>query len=183
MALNTTHLTQEQFRDLVELAGLLHDEAAACAGDKYWRAAVLLVAESVEAGLLATVCCSEPELRALQAWPSRPGIGPPERWSLETLLKVARSGGWLVPTLPPHTTPAEALGGDIGDAVRSLKEVRNLAAHPGRVIATKQLHFTDAVLMERLYPVLEGIASAVFEKLGEVINALPDPPKSMGGGS
>jgi hypothetical protein len=165
---------------LVELAGVLHDEAAACARDEYWRAAVLLVAESVEAGLLATVCCSEPELRALQAWPTRQGTGPPERWSLDTLLRVALGARWLVPTLPPHTTPAEALGGEIGDAVRSLKEVRNLAAHPGRVIATEQLDFTDALLMAQLYPVLEGIAGAVFEKLGEVINALPDPPMDSG---
>jgi hypothetical protein len=169
-----TQLIREQVLQLIELAGLLRDDAEACATAKHWRAAALLIAESVEAGLLATIRCSEPELRAQGAWPT--DKRPLHHLELGALLTVARNAGWLVPTLPPHTTPAEALGGDIGDAVRSLQEVRNLAAHPGRVIAAGQLDFTDAVLMAQLYPVLEGIAGSVFEKLGEVINGLPDLP-------
>jgi hypothetical protein len=83
-----------------------------------------------------------------------------------------------VPSLPRHTTPIEALGGEIGDAVRFLKEVRNLAAHPARLIAGGQLaevDLADAVSMAHAYTVLEGIAGAVFDKLGEVVRALPDP--------
>src|SRR5450759_842785 len=154
MAAGITQLTREQVLQLIELAGMLRDDAEACAKAKHWRAAALLIAESVEAALLATIRCCERELRAQGAWPTEKR--PLHRLELGALLTVARNAGWLVPTLSSHTTPAEALSGEIGDAVRSLQEVRNLAAHPGRVIAAGQLDFTDALLMAQLHQVLDG---------------------------
>jgi hypothetical protein len=172
-------MTREQFSQLVELAGVLYNEAGACANDKHWRAAAFLVAQSVEAGLVATVSCCEPELRALHAWPSGEKVGAPEHWMFGTLLRVAQTAGWLEPSLPEDTGPVDAMSGGIGDAVRFLLEVRNLAAHPGRVITGGQLpahDFTDDLLMARVYPVLDGIAGAVFDRLNDVVLALPDAP-------
>jgi hypothetical protein len=171
-------LTQEQVTQLTELAGLLHDDAEACAKNQRWRAAVLLIAQSVEAALVATIRCCEPELRAAGAWPSgKVGNRTPQQWVLGPLLMVARNAGWLVPTLPDHTGVGDAASGEVGDAVRFLKEVRNLAAHPGRAIAGGDLpgfDLTDDLLMAQTYPLLRGIAGAVFEKLSEVIRSLPD---------
>jgi hypothetical protein len=170
-------MTREQVRQLVELAGVRYYEAKAHAKEKQWLTAVLLLAQSVEAGLVATVSCCEPELRALKVWPDEKRL--PQEWALGALLRVARSADWLVPSLPQHTGPADALSGDIGDAVRFLLELRNLAAHPGKSITGGQLpghDFTDDRLMAQVYPVLDGIAGAIFEKLKDVVLALPDPP-------
>lgn len=56
-------LTREQVQDLGDLAGDLHNEAQLCSEAGCWRAALLLVSSALEAALLATVCCFEPELR------------------------------------------------------------------------------------------------------------------------
>lgn len=172
-------MTPEHVNQLVELAGVLHDEAEACSRNKLWRAAAFLVAQSVEAALVATVSCCEPELRSQHAWPAgKDGrdLGPPEDWTFGVLLGVAKRAGWLVPSLPKDTTPIESLGGEVGDAVRFLLEARNLAAHPGRAIVGGDLlghDFTDDHLVAQIYPVLDGIAGAVFERLKEVLLELP----------
>lgn len=180
MAPGSIPLTQAQVRQLTELAGLLHDDAEACAKSQRWRAAVLLIAQSVEAALVVTIRCCEPELRATGAWPSgHVGTRTPQQWELGPLLLVARKAGWLVPTLPDDTGVGDSLSGEVGDAVRFLKEVRNLAAHPGRATAGGELpgfDLTDDLLMAQTYPLLRGIASAVFEELSEVIRSLPDLP-------
>jgi hypothetical protein len=166
-------LTPKQFIQLVELTGMLEEEAAGCAKDGRWRAAVLLVAASVEAALLATVVGWESDLRKQRKWP--PDSSLPYRWSLNRLLKVARDADWLPYQLPDQrneTTPVDALGGDVGDAVYFLKKVRNLAAHPGAAVADQQLSgldFTDDLVMPRIYQSLKGIAGAVRDKLYEVI--------------
>lgn len=91
---------------------------------------------------------------------------------------MARAPGRLVPALPGGTSPAEALAGGIGDAVSFLKEVRNIAAHPGRAVTGAALpgfDFTDTKQMHTVYEVLQRIADAVFDKLAEPILALPYP--------
>lgn len=165
-------MTPDQFRYLVELAGSLHDEAVACAEAKLWRAASLLIAASVEAALLGNVVVFERELRATGLWRA----GTPERWSLDTLIEIARGAQWLPQTQPPGTDAADTLQGEVGDAVAFLKEIRNLAAHPGRVIAAGQssgVDFSDNRLMAQVYRLLDGIAAAVFEKLAARVSALP----------
>jgi hypothetical protein len=173
-------MTSEQRGQLIELAGVLNREATACARDKHWRAAVILVAESVEAALLAMVSWRETELRGELVWPTgKQADRPPEDWMFGTLLDVAERAGWLVPTLSKDTGPADQLLGEAGDAVRSLKAVRNLAVHPGRVVMKGQLSeldLTDGPLMAQLFPVLDGIAGAVFERLNAVVMTFPDPP-------
>lgn len=170
----SNRLSREQLERLVAFAGQLHENAEACAQHRLWQAATILVAESVEAALLGTVVCSEPELRAAKAWPSRGD--PPQRWPLHMLLDVARGASWLPKTLSDNVDPAEALGGEVGDAVEFLSEVRNLAAHPGRVIASEQVpgfDFADDVQMSQVYRLLDGIAAEVVDKLAGAIQALP----------
>lgn len=102
------------------------------------------------------------------------------------LLTVARNARWLVPSLPDQTGALESLSGDVGDAVKFLKEVRNLAAHPGRAIAGGELpglDLMDDASMAQTYALLDGIAGAMFEKLTEAIAALPDLPTATGTGS
>lgn len=135
----------------------------------------MLIAQSVEAGLVATVCCCEPELRALHAWPPGPDSSP-QRWPIAKLLGVARRAGWLTQGLPPDTNPIDALSGEIGDAVAFLHEARNLAVHPGRAVVGGRdpgLDFADDQSMVQTYRLLQGLSGAVFEKLTDVINALP----------
>lgn len=173
-ATGSNRLTREQLERLVDVAGKLHENAEACAQHRLWQAATILVAESVEAALLGTVVCSEPELRAASAWPSRGD--QPQRWPLQMLLDVARRAGWLPRTLSDKVDPADALGGEIGDAVEFLSEVRNLAAHPGRVIASGRLpgfDFADDDQGAAVYRLLDGIAAEVFDKLAGAIQALP----------
>jgi hypothetical protein len=173
-ATGSNRFTRAQLERLVAFAGQLHENAEACAQHQLWQAAAILVAESVEAALLGTVVCSEPELRAANAWPSRGD--PPQRWPLQMLLDVARRAGWLPKTMSDNVDPAEALSGEIGDAVEFLCEVRNLAAHPGRVIASERLpgfDFADDDQMSQVYRVLDGIAAEVFSKLAGAIQALP----------
>ena len=167
-------MSPDQLRRLVDLAGSLRDEAVACAEAKLWRGASVLTAASVEAALLGTVVVFEPELRAGGLWRK----GDPESWTLDALIDVARRAGWLPQTLPSGTHPAETLSGDVGDAVAFLKELRNLAAHPGRAITAGGLEFTDDEAMAQVYPVLDGIAAVVFEKLAKRVDALPSPSLS-----
>jgi hypothetical protein len=169
-------LTQDHVRQLVDLAGVLRDEADDCAKNKHWRAAVMLIAQSVEAGLVATVYCCETELRALHAWPAGPD-SPPQQWPIGKLLGVARRAGWLAQGLHADTSPIDALSGEIGDAVAFLHEARNLAVHPGRAVVGGRdpgLDFTDDQSMVQTYWLLQGLSGAVFEKLTNVIDALPE---------
>lgn len=92
------------------------------------------------------------------------------------LVDVARRAGWLPKTLSDNVDPADALGGEIGDAVEFVCGVRNLAAHPGRVIAPGRLpgvDFADDDQMAAVYRLLDGIAAEVFDKLAGAIQALP----------
>ena len=80
-------LTQAQVRRLVDIAGVLRREADECAKAKHWRAAAMLIAQSVEAGLIATVWSCESELRTTHAW-------PPDLHQIR-LLKSGRLAGYL----------------------------------------------------------------------------------------
>ncbi len=172
-----TGLSHDQVRRLVDLTGVLRREADACAKARHWRAAAMLIAQSVEAGLVATVWSCQPELRALHAWPKRTET-PPQQWPFGTLLAVARSAGWLTQSLPVDTSPIDGLSGDIGDAVSFLQEARNLAVHPGRAVIGGRvpgLDFGDDRLMAQTYRLLQGLSGALFEKLTDVIDALAEP--------
>jgi hypothetical protein len=158
-------LSEAEFRELVVMADALFDEAERCAGASLWRAAVLLLGGAVEAGLVATLACFEPELRTQGAWPSK---ADPTSWTLGQALQVARAAGWL-PARAEATSKDDffaPLRGEVGDAVRFILSVRNMIIHPGaHVRAEVRPDLADPDEMRTTYEVLRGITSQVFAQL------------------
>jgi hypothetical protein len=175
-------LSEAEFRELVVVTEALFDEADRCAGAGFWRAAVLLLGEGVEAGLVATLACFEPELRAQGAWRSK---GAPTTWTLGQALQVARAAGWL-PARATATSEDDLfapLRGEIGDAVGFLLSVRNMVSHPGaHVRAEVRPDLADPDHMRPTYEVLRGVASQVFEQLRLALETASADPAGYAGG-
>ena len=162
-------------RELVRLAGELHEEAQRCASAGCWRAALILTGSALEAGIVASACCLEPELRARELWPSR----DPSRWTLGQAVEVAIGAGWL-PCGRPGEGLTGKLDGEVGDAIAFLVAVRNMATHPMSVMRHELApDFADVTHMRVTYEVCEGIMAAVFERLNAAIRTVP----RGGGGS
>lgn len=94
---------------------------------------------ALEAGIVATACCLEPELRERGLWPPN---GDPTRWTLGQAIDLATAADWL-PAERPDTDPIAWLAADVGDAVKFLNDIRKLAVHPG-VHAREQVTPTSA---------------------------------------
>jgi hypothetical protein len=162
-------LSEGAVSDLVRLAGELHDEARRCASAGCWRAALVLIGSALEAGIVASACCLEPELRARELWPSR----DPSRWTLGQAVELAIGAGWL-PCGRPGEGLTGRLDGEVGDAIVFLVVVRNMATHPVSVMRHELApDFADATHTRVTYEVCEGIMGAVFERLNAAIRAVP----------
>jgi hypothetical protein len=157
----STTLTVDELRRLVALAGDLHDDAIRASEASCWRAAIFLLGSSIEAAILSMACAFEQELWNKEA---RPRL---LRWELGRLIRLAIDQTWL----PVETAIDEgssehdlfaSLGGDVGNAVRFLLDVRNMAVHPGRYVASE--------LVKQTFELLTGIAGAVFEKLHNALD-------------
>ena len=111
---------------LVRTAGSPYDEARRCAHAGCWRAALILIGSALEAGIVATACCLEPELRQRGLWPSD---GAPARWTLGQAIVLATTADWL--PADSHADSIASLAGDVGDAVTFLNDVRKVAVHAG----------------------------------------------------
>jgi hypothetical protein len=171
-------LTGEQVGHLVELAGDFHNDADLCAQAGQWRAAMVMLGCSVEAGLLATACASEEELKTAGLWPS--DSDPITRWELGKLLELGRKASWLPTSLPKNTDMFSSLEGEVGDAVQFFLRIRNASVHPGnyvRLLAEVDgPDFRDSAAMKPTYDLLEGISGVLFEKLRTVMTSLARPP-------
>ena len=134
---------------------------------------------SVEAGLLATACACEEELKAAGHWPTD-NEAPITRWELGKLLELGRKTGWLPTSLPKNTDMFSSLEGEVGDAVQFFLRIRNASVHPGnyvRLLAEVDgPDFRDSAAMEPTYDVLQGISGVLFEKLRTVMTSLARPP-------
>jgi hypothetical protein len=162
-------LTGSAVGELVRLAGELYGEAQRCAAAGCWRAALILVGSALEAGITATACCREPELREQGLWPR----GEPSMWSLGQVMKLAVSAGWL-PTGDTGEGLTGKLAGEVGDAIEFLAAVRNMATHPAAVTRHELApDFADLSHMQVTYEVVEGVMAAVFERLNGVIRSVP----------
>jgi hypothetical protein len=162
-------LTGSAAGELVRLAGKLHGEAQRCAVAGCWRAALILVGGALEAGITATACCLEPELREQGLWPR----GDPSRWSLGQVTKLAVSAGWLPTGETGEGLPGK-LAGEVGDAIEFLAAVRNMATHPTAVTRHELApDFADVSHMQVTYELVEGVMAAVFERLDGVIRSAP----------
>jgi hypothetical protein len=152
-------------RQLVEMAGSVHGEAGRCAEAGCWRAALVLIGSALEAGITATACCFEPELRERKLWP-RDDL---TRWTLGEAIDLALGAGWL-PSQRPGADFIASLDGDVGDAVKFVNHLRNMAIHPGAYAReSMRPDFDDVQHMRLTYETFDGIMATVFERLSEVV--------------
>jgi len=169
---NQFSITPQQANELADLAGTLCADAGHCLEQNHWIAALIQISGSAEAALLATVCVFEPELREQGLW--QPPRGDPTRWMLGQLAEVARKAGWLPVDL--SKTPGEIftnLDGKIGDALRFVEHIRNMAVHPGAYVReTVRPALEDKQHMQLTYKLIDGIIAVVFEHLTTQINTL-----------
>jgi hypothetical protein len=159
-------LTERELTQLVETAGSLYEEAGRCAQAGCGRAALVLIGSALEASIVATACCLEPELRGRRLWPN----GDPTRWTLGQAIDLATHAGWL-PSQQTDRDSLASLGGDVGDAVRFLNDVRKMAVHPG-AHAREQItpDFSDIEHMRPTYEAFDGVAGAVFQRLARTVH-------------
>jgi hypothetical protein len=159
---NDRNLSSEDFAHLVDWAGHLHEEATQCAEAGYWRAAFILCAASVEAGLAATALRFEPELRAEGLLKPKDSIA---RLSLGNLVGVGRKAGWLPAILDGSENASESLAGEVGDAVHFLIQLRTVAVHPtAHVRDLPWLDFANPMMAD-WFSICDGILAKVFEQL------------------
>jgi hypothetical protein len=162
-------LTRNQLIHLTDTAGALYGEAGGCAEAGCWRAALVLIGSALEAAITATACCFEPELRAQKIWPTRKD---PPQWTLGDAINLAKSTGWL-PSRQPDGDFIASLDGEVGDAVKFLNRVRNMAVHPGaHARESIRPDFDDMRHMQPTYEIFDGIMADVFERLSCQINQL-----------
>jgi hypothetical protein len=165
---STFCLTQEGLHELTELAVDLFAEAERCAEVGFWRPAVLSLGGAVEAGIVATAACFEPELRQQGVWPA--GDDPLD-WTLGQATRVAKDAGWFPVALSgPKGDIFAPLVGEVGDAVSFLVRLRNMLVHPGAYVREQDRpDFSDPEHMRPTYGILQGIAGSVFEQLQRVL--------------
>jgi hypothetical protein len=170
-------LSPEQVRDLVTWAGELRDEAERCVAAEAWRAGVVLLGSAVEAGILATLCSLEPELRDGGWWPSK----DPTRWTLGDLVHVARNAGVLPHELAaPQSDVFATLEGSIGDAALFLGRVRNMLIHPGAYSREPVRPDTaEPEHMRPTYAILSGISDQVFDHLGRSLKVVANADQAQ----
>jgi hypothetical protein len=142
-------LTREQFLRVIQLADDFEMEAARCADAGAFHAAGLMVSCALEAMLLANVLAFEPDMERDGIWPA--GKRPPEEWHLPELVKFHLDHGWIA-----DDDPAQQLG----EAVEAMNELRNVIAHPGRLIRDALGSEFD----ERVFAGMFGVLHATFEE-------------------
>ena len=119
---------KHKFDALIGLLNMYHGESEKCADASAFLGACVLLASTLEGGLLAMCYCYPEEVSGWVAGlhrRERPR-GAPDAWDLGTLISLARDMKWL-PAESPH--PPET----IGDWVEYLREIRNFV-HPGKVL-------------------------------------------------
>jgi hypothetical protein len=124
-----------------------------------WRSAMIMIAATVEAAILAAVEKLEPALRRDGYWPK--GDTSPATWSFGTLVDVASRAGWL------SSVTSGGAGYDLTAAIPLVGDVRNLAIHPGRYARSSSApDFSDVAMMRRVFELLDRIALAVLDNIG-----------------
>ena len=141
-----------EIRRLVELVGGYFDDAERCAQNKIFRPACVMVAAALEAGLLALAYRFADVLNKRGPWP--PDQNQPTKVTLSNLCVLARQAGWL-PAAPPGADQQGDDGltdADVDDMLRFVAEVRNTAAHPGKLSV---IDVGDNAVFETAYKVVK----------------------------
>jgi hypothetical protein len=115
---------REQFLRAVDHATELEAEAVRCAEGEAWFAACLVAGCALEALLLANVLAHEPEMEVAGRW-QPVSKKPPEEWGLTDLVRFHREQGWIDEPVGPL---------DLAHGAKFVTWIRNVAAHPGRLI-------------------------------------------------
>jgi hypothetical protein len=158
----TGAITEERFRQLVDLAVERIHEAERCAEADCYPAACVMAGAGTEAAIMAHVCVYADEVRAAGRW--HESRSAPFDWSLERLIQTAVAMGWLPATRTslPSEQAVEKLAGEVGDAVRFVQYARNLVAHPGK-------HVMDTPWLSALgkgeYTIVYGVTRKVIDHL------------------
>lgn len=127
----------------------------------------MLIGSAIEAGIIATACVAEPTLRDRGLWPQP---DDPTRWTLGTAIDLATKAAWPVELQDARST--DALAGDVGDAMRFLNQVRNMAVHPGAHVRERAVpDFDNVKRMQPTYEVCESIMTVVFDRLSDVVDS------------
>jgi hypothetical protein len=160
----TDRLIRQQFDRVVQLADEFDIEATRCAEAGAFDAACVMIGCALEALLLANVLAFEPDMEHDGTWaPS--STRPPEEWHLPELVKFHREQGWIA-----GDDPASAKL--LGEAVEALNDLRNVVAHPGRLIREALEFDPDERIFEALYAVLQG----TFTETAKLYELPPPPP-------
>jgi hypothetical protein len=115
----------------------------------------------LEAMLFCAVGMSEHVLRADGHWP--PGDSDPFKWELGRLVGIAKGAGWFAQEAFPRAR--------LDEAVKWINYVRICSVHPAAYVR-EGAYFAS----EREFAAVFAVLTAADNALGEVINALPDPP-------
>ncbi|MGD0166906.1 MAG: hypothetical protein ABSC51_06400 [Gaiellaceae bacterium] len=144
----TKYVDEETRQRLITLTERTHNEALACRDAGAYRAACVMIGSAIEAVLLTTVVTIEDRLR-------ESGLAPdddPLRWSLGTLLKIARQAD-LLP------------GSTLSAAVEDVKRLRNLV-HPGAYVREMQADFeVDDTHFQAAFRVLDEVYEVTLAAL------------------
>lgn len=162
-------ITQERYRQLVNLAVERIREAERCAQAGCYPAASAMAGAGTEAAIMAHVCVSAGEVRAAGRW--HESRSAPFDWTLERLIQIAVAMGWLPATRTsvPNDQAVDKLTGEMGDAVRFVQYARNLVVHPGKhVLETPWL----AALGEDEYVVVYGVSRKGLDHLHAALACL-----------
>ena len=164
-------LTPDELHELVQLSGDLFNDGERCAEAGVWRLAILSLGGAVEAAIIATAACLEPELRARGVWPAP---GNPRHWTLGQAVRLGKDAGWFPTVLAVDANDVFAgLRGEVGDALSFVVRVRNMVVHPGAYLREEaRPDLADREHMQPTYDVLCGIADKVFEQLNAALEAI-----------
>ncbi len=122
-------------------------------------AACLMVGCALEAALLANVLAFEPDMERDGTWPD--SKKPPEEWHLPELIRFHREAGWIKTRAADPRTSDEP---QLADAVEIVNWLRNLVAHPGRLIRLAP----EITVDEKAFATMYGILQATFVETNEL---------------
>ncbi len=129
---------KDTFDQLLDLMHFYQKEAEKCAKAGSYLAGCIMLGAALEASLIGMFKCSSENLGSIKSIPRYKNnqIKEFEKWTLDQLIKAANELEWLPSEVSPNKkiTLEEAFKkADIGDLIKTIKEIRNLV-HPGRCV-------------------------------------------------
>jgi hypothetical protein len=163
-------LTEEQYNEVLRLAGTYYREAHRCKDGKAYLAGCIVIGAALEASLLAFANCYPGEARSSTVAPTKGGtIKPLAKWSLAELLAVAKEQGWL----PSSLSLDEEWNGkkaQIGDWAEELRKIRNII-HPVRHMLDLPRKRITKRYLEGAFEIFEVATDYLLNKIYESLRS------------